>query len=344
MSPSFRRLSRRKLLRVAAAAIAAPALHARTASAAARAWRVTGRNIPELAAFDQTVEGFMRPRGIRSGSLAVTRDGRLVLARGYSWDDAPDMEVQPTSLFRIASLSKPLTSAAIMQLVQSANLSLSAPITSLLELSPSSGRSRESRLDQITVLQLLQHLGGWDRDRSFDPMFYDSAIRRALGIGLPVRIDDIITYMAGQPLDHAPGSGYYYSNFGYALLGRVIERVAGSGYEAWLKQALLSPLGIRRMRMGRSVLQDRAPGEVKYESTYTATTVISGSGATVPSPYGGFNLENMAAHGAWLASAVDLADGQARGVRILAISERRATPPAGMRRPRIMSRITVSGH
>jgi CubicO group peptidase (beta-lactamase class C family) len=307
MRPISRRLSRREYLSATACALAAPALRARTAWAASRSWRVTGRDIPELAAFDRTLEDFMRLRNIKSGSLAVTCNGRLVLARGYSWDDAPDMEVQPTSLFRIASLSKPLTAAAIMQLAQAGRLSLSAPITSLVEMRPSSGRSRESRLDQISILQLLQHLGGWDRDRSFDPMFYDSTIRRTLGIGLPIRIDDVITYMAGQALDSAPGSGYHYSNFGYALLGKAIERVTGSGYEQWMKDAVLSPLGIRRMRIGRSLLPDRAPGEVRYETIYNAPTVLNGSGATVPYPYGGFNQENMAAHGAWLASAVDLA-------------------------------------
>jgi CubicO group peptidase (beta-lactamase class C family) len=306
MLPPSRRLTRREYLAATACALAAPALRARTASAATRSWRVTGHDIPELAAFDRTIEDFMRLRNIKSGSLAVARNGRLVLARGYSYDDAPDMEVQPTSLFRIASVSKPLTSAAILQLAQAGRLSLSAPITSLVDMRPASGRSRDSRLDQVTILQLLQHLGGWDRDRSFDPMFYDSTIRRALGIGLPIRIDDVITYMAGLSLDSTPGSTYAYSNYGYALLGKAIERVTGVGYEQWMKDAVLSPLGIRRMRIGRSLPQDRAPGEVKYETTYTATTVMDGSGARVPYPYGGFNQENMAAHGAWLASAVDL--------------------------------------
>ncbi len=239
---------------------------------------------------------------MRSGALAVTNDGRLVLARGYSWDSAPDMEAQPTSLFRIASISKPLTAAAVMQLVDRGLLSLSAPVTSIVDL----GRQRDSRVHDITILQLLQHLGGWDRDRSFDPMFYDSTIRGALGISLPVRLTDIVTYMAGRQLDSAPGAGHYYSNYGYALLGRVIERITNSGYEAWLKHAILSPLGITRMRLGRSLIEDRAPGEVRYESTFTGGTVLNGSGARVPAPYGSFHFENMDAHGQWLASAVDL--------------------------------------
>ena len=271
-----------------------------------RQWRVTGYDIPELKSFDQTIEEYMRARNIRSGELAVTCNGRLVLAHGYSWDDGTNASVQPTSLFRIASLTKPFTAAVILRLVQDGRLDLATPITSILPLTPPSGRQRDPRFEQITVLHLLQHLGGWDRDRTFDPMFYDATISRALNVPLPIDVNHIITFMAGQSVDRPPGTAYYYSNFGYALLGRVIEHVTGLSQEAAVRDTLLQPLRIGRMRLGRTRPELKAEGEVTYESIYTATTVMNGSGATVPSQYGGFNLENMAAHGAWLGSAIDL--------------------------------------
>jgi CubicO group peptidase (beta-lactamase class C family) len=318
--------------------MALPFLLPSRGSAVAREWRVRGIDVPELSSFDRTIEDYMRLRNIKSGALAVTNNGRLVLARGYCWDDEPDMAIEPTSLFRIASISKPITAAAIMQLVERAGLSLSTPLTALVSMEPPRGQQLDSRLGAITLSHLLQHLGGWDRDRSFDPMFIDATVRRALGTGLPVQLADIITYMSGQRLDSTPGSAHAYSNFGYALLGKVIERVANSGYEAWVRNAVLAPLGIGRMRQGRTLLRDRAAGEVKYESTFRSTSVMDGSGASVPYPYGGFNCENMAAHGNWLASAVDLVrfatafdqPGQSPILSAASIDQTFALPPLGM--------------
>ena len=72
-------------------------------------WRTTGRDVPQLVSFDQAMQQFMQDRNIPGGALAVTRNGQLVLARGYSWSLDRRVTIEPTSLFRIASLSKPIT-------------------------------------------------------------------------------------------------------------------------------------------------------------------------------------------------------------------------------------------
>ncbi|MEV6862076.1 serine hydrolase domain-containing protein [Streptosporangium subroseum] len=90
------------------------------------------------------------------------------------------------------------------------------------------------------------------------------------------------------------------------LLGLVVEKVSGQSYESYVKQKLLAPAGITRMRLGRSLRSQAAPGEVPCYSQYTAKTVLDDSGTVVPSPYGGFNMLNHDANGGWLASAVDL--------------------------------------
>ena len=82
--------------------------------------------MPALAGFDNQMKAFMQARGVTAGQVAVTYKGRLVLARGYSTSTA--LAVQPTSLFRIASLSKSFTAAAIVKLVQDGKLSLSTPV------------------------------------------------------------------------------------------------------------------------------------------------------------------------------------------------------------------------
>jgi CubicO group peptidase (beta-lactamase class C family) len=286
---------------VAAAGTAVGTSVGRPADAAAT-WKTTGTAVSALAGFDNQMKAFMQARGVSAGQLAVTYKGRLVLARGYS--TVSSLEVQPTSLFRIASVSKSITAAAIMKLVQDGKLSLSTPVTKILTITPPAGQVRDTRWSSITIKRLLQHLGGWDRDLSGDPNFKDATISRALGVPMELRHADVIKYMAGQKLNFTPGSKAVYSNFGYLLAGRVIEKVSGLSYAAYVQQKLLAPLKIRRMALGWSIA--RHAGELPYESQYTGRTVLDNSGATVAAPYGTFSMRIQDANGGWIASAPDL--------------------------------------
>lgn len=256
-------------------------------------WRQTGPEVPELSAFDETMKEFMTSRNVSAGALALTYRSRLVFARGYTWADANTPAAKPTSLFRIASLSKSITAAGILKLVEEKQLKLDDKILDVLPFGPPKGKEIDPRLRKVTILDLLQHLGGWDRDIAFDPMFADKRISEAMGSPMPIGPADIITYMNGQSLQHGPGTKYAYSNYGYCLLGRVIEQKMGMSYENYIRQTILSPLGITSMRIGHSKREDRVAGEVTYESKDN-------------SAYGTFNLENMDAHGGWLASAPEL--------------------------------------
>jgi CubicO group peptidase (beta-lactamase class C family) len=181
----------------------------------------------------------------------------------------------------------------------------------MLNLQPAvaSFRDPEPRLRGITIRQLLQHTGGWDRDKSFDPMFRSERIARATNTSPPATPQNIIRYMLSRELDFDPGTRYAYSNFGYCVLGRIIEKVTGRGYEQFVKEKVLAPLGITRMRLGVTLDGKQAPGEVRYYTSEDglAQNVFPGQGEKVPWPYGGFHLEAMDAHGGWIASAVDLA-------------------------------------
>ena len=274
----------------------------------ARAWTTTGTYNANLASFDTAMQTFMQARNIPAGSLAVTQDSRLVYARGYRWDGYNLDPVNPDSLFRIASLTKPLTSMAIMKLVQDGVLHLSDHLTTLLSL-PS---PLDSRMNDITLLELLQHLGGWNRDTTgFDPMFADQTIATALGKSLPISQQDIITYMTTKRmLDFTPGTLYDYSNYGYLLLGRIIEAVTHLPYATFMQNAVFTPLGISRIMQGASEFEYREAGEVPYyvaDPGLYANFRHAGAPVNAMVPYGNFNLENMDSHGAYLASAVDLA-------------------------------------
>jgi N-acyl-D-amino-acid deacylase len=269
----------------------------------------TGLAVPELASFDRVLMDLMQKWGIPGGAIAVVKDGRLVLARGYGYSDATTKEpVAPDALFRIASVSKPITAVAVLGLVEQGKLDLDARAFAMLpNLTPPSGSTVDPRLDGITVRQLLSHLGGWDRDRSYDPMFRATQIAQALGTPAPASVESVIRFMRGQPLDFTPGERYAYSNFGYAVLGRIVERVSGRSYGAYVRESVLRPMGITRMFLGHSLAEDRLPGEVRYYDGAGLTTSVFPPGGQVPVPYGGFNIEAMDAHGGWVASAVDLA-------------------------------------
>lgn len=259
-------------------------------------------------AFDREMEVFMEARKVPGGALAVVKNRRLVYAKGYGWADRDaKVPVQADSLFRIASISKPITAVAVMQLIEKGKLKMEQAALEVLapDLCKGGNAAADERVRRITVRQLLEHTGGWDRDKSYDPMFRCKMIAEKQGVPCPPGPKDIICYMLGQPLDFDPGSRYAYSNFGYLLLGRMIERLSGVGYEEYIKKQVLAPLGITRMRLGES--RRSGLGEVKYYTAEGGTTRSVFDQTKVPWPYGGFNLEAMDAHGGWVASAIDLA-------------------------------------
>jgi len=302
-------ISRREFLKsMVSAGAAAALLSVRPLLAQdSRQWHTTGLDLPALRSIDDVLRGFMQERGIPNGSLAITRRGKLVFARGYSWTDNAAELTQPDSLFRIASLSKPITSAAIFSLVEKNQLKLSDKLADILTLTPQRGKKLAAQLDKITVEHLLQHLGGWNRDKTFDPMFYDVPISTALKVDLPISRQQIVTYMNDQNLQSTPGTAFSYSNYGYCLLGRIIEAITSQPYASYVRSALLQPLRIQRMKLGASLLSKRQPGEVLYYTSYKGTRPsVLHPGQQVPMPYGSFNLENMDSHGGWLASAIDL--------------------------------------
>jgi len=263
-----------------------------------------------LKSFDETMEAQLRLQKLTGAALAVAKDGRLVYAKGFGLGDVVNKApVEPLSLFRIASLSKPVTAVAILKLAQDGKLDLDAKAFSLLDLKPADESKVDPRLADITVRHLLQHTGGWNRDKSGDPMFKAAEISAALGVPSPPTSVNIIRYMLGRPLDVDPGARYAYSNFGYCVLGRIIEQRTGESYDTYVKKAVLAPMGISRMTLGRSLRENREKDEVTYypgAAKPVKPVFESIKEDKVPAPYGAFNLEAMDAHGGWIASAVDL--------------------------------------
>jgi CubicO group peptidase (beta-lactamase class C family) len=280
---------------------------------------ITGAAVPGMGSYDQLLPDLMRKYAIPGGAVAVVRDGKLIYARGFGYADVENRTpVQPDALFRIASVSKPITSVAIMKLVEEGRLQLDEPVAPLIEhLTPAPGATVDPRWEQITIRQLLNHTGGWDRNKpngGFDPMFRPATAAAALDAPAPASAETVIRYMKGLPLDFDPGTKYVYSNFGYAILGRVIERSSGLPYEEYVRARVLQPVGASRTRQGRTRRSDALPDEVKYYmpgepglglTAPLVPSVFPGEG-TAPITYGGYYLEAMDSHGGWVSSTVDL--------------------------------------
>jgi N-acyl-D-amino-acid deacylase len=267
---------------------------------------LTGQWVPELESVDTRVRDLMQGWDLPGGAIAVAKDGRLVYARGFGHADLDTCEpVAPDALFRIASVSKPITATTILKLVEAGLLDLDARVLPLIAL----GAPADPRMLDVTVRQLLWHAGGWDRALSGDPMGRARQAAEALGEPAPGGCSTIARYMLGFPLDFTPGTGYAYSNFGYCLLGQVIGAVTGESYEAYVRDQILAPLGIHRMQIGRTRPEQRLPGEVRYYDVLGAPLVPSvfpDVTDLVPAPYGGWYQEAHEAGGGWVGAAPDL--------------------------------------
>jgi CubicO group peptidase (beta-lactamase class C family) len=280
---------------------------------------MTGTSIPSLRAVDQVVTNFMAKYRVPGGAFGIVKDGRLVYVRGFGYANTQTLElVRPDSLFRIASLSKAVTAMAVLNLVEQGLIGLDQPAFGVLNYpAPTyAGAKVDPRLGSITIRHLLNHTGGWNRNTAsnpdgevgFDPTV-NWTVRAAtdMGTSAPASAQTVVRWMIGKPLQFNPGTQYQYSNFGYTVLGRIIEQVTGTNYEQFVR-SLLARANITRMRIGGSQHVDKLPGEVTYYdypgSPLTGSIFPQDKGP-VPLPYN-FSCSTMDAHGGWVASVIDL--------------------------------------
>lgn len=311
-------INRRRVLQMGGASLATAAMSPRVARAQGNAtpgslqeMPVTGEAVPELADFDRVMTELMPKWHLPGGQLAIARDDRLVYNRGFGYASVEDQEpVAPDALFRIASTTKPITTVAILMLVDAGELALDTPVFPLLAYERLPNAPYDSRLDRITVEQLLVHAGGWNSALGIDPQYQPWTLlaSQTLGAEIPAEAETIVRFMVSQPLDFDPGTLSAYSNFGFNVLGRVTEHLSGEPYEQFVRDNVLAPAGIARMAIGGTTLEERFDGEVRYYSPpglEPRASVFPDEGY-VPVGYGGFYMRSLDAHGGWVASAQDL--------------------------------------
>jgi len=246
------------------------------------------------------------PPGI---AVAVVRDGKLVVARAWGTADlAGTQPLRPDNLFRVASVSKPVTGIAALKAIEDGLLDPDAAVFDVLaQYLPPSGA--DPRLPLVTVRNLLHHTSGWDfYDFPDDPLFRSKEIADALQSTLPLEPGTLVRWLAMQPLAFDPGTDFAYTNIGYVTLGRVIEETTGFGYEDFVRRFVLQPSGITTARLAGVTRAERAPKEVEYESFRNSIwkSVFDGVTVVTEPAYGGINLVGFDASSAWLFSVVDL--------------------------------------
>ena len=280
---------------------------------------VRGKAVPQLKPFDDAMVNFMLARNIPGGTLVVMKDGKVLLERGYGWKDkAETVAMPPNALLRLASVTKPFTMAIVRKLVAEGALNLSdrvfclpgSPANCHLDIDPwPNPNAFDVRLRDITIQHLMDHKGGWDRAISGDPMFKAIEIAGDLGVASPPSKENIARWVLGKPLDHTPGTTDAYSNFGYMLLGLIIEQETGQDYTTYLRDEIMNPLGVpdSEIALGRTLASLANPREPYYHAAGQGTSVYPPHGLA-EWPYGPWHLEAMEAHGGLIASARAVAE------------------------------------
>jgi CubicO group peptidase (beta-lactamase class C family) len=273
---------------------------------------IVGFPSASMIAFDQQFVDLMNTYAVPGMAMAVSRNGTIVIERGYGLLDLNDPNSQATTAnsFRVASVSKPITAMAILKLIEQGPLTLETLVWDLLNddfpLLP--GETLANGVDQIQILHLLQHSAGWD-DSVYDPMFDVDKIAKEAGMPPPADQRAIVRKMWSKDLVNTPpGSKFAYANFHYCLLGRVIEHVTGQRYADYVASIMLGPMMMNSTFQGSSFLSGRHPGEARYfpyPGEPQSNSVFPPFGL-VDAPYGSFDLENMDSHGGWVSSPRDL--------------------------------------
>ncbi|UCH14946.1 MAG: beta-lactamase family protein [Bacteroidales bacterium] len=263
-----------------------------------------------MASIDSIFEDFIKRKKIKGASVALTKDSKLIYAKGFGLaDEETGTMVEPKHVFRIASVSKLITAVTIMKIAEEGMIEINDHVFGPEGILNDSVylNYKDKRVEEITILNLLNHTSGWNNKKD-DPLFQSLSIARKMNVEPPADIETIIKYYLQKNLYYNPGTRYSYSNFGYAVLGKVIEKVTGMSYEDYVQFAILHPIGIYDMHVGKSSFSERFKNEVCYYVQGRDSRVYSfdGSGKLAPQVYGGNNIELLSAAGGWVASAPEL--------------------------------------
>jgi serine beta-lactamase-like protein LACTB, mitochondrial len=201
---------------------------------------------------ETAISAAMSQAGIPGLSVAIVAEGKLAWSNGYGLADVENfVPAKASTVYRLASISKPITAVAVMQLVERGKLDLDAPVQKYCA-------AFSTKQWPVTTRQLLGHLGGV---RHYKDGELDNENTRHF-----TRLNDTLSFFKDDPLSHEPGTKYLYSTYGYNLLGCVVEGASGQNYLEYVRQNIFAPAGMLTIRDDdpAAIIPNRAQG---YEKT-----------------------------------------------------------------------------
>ena len=213
---------------------------------------------PDIQALDSFIAGELKAKGLVGLSVALMIDGKIVLAKGYGLSALDGTPATPETPFAIGSVTKQFTCTCILKLAEAGKLSVNDKVAKYYP-----GLTRAA---DISLLDLMNHVSGY-------PDYYplDFTDRRMLK---EIHPDDLIKEFAGGKLDFEPGSRYSYSNTGFIILGRVVEKVSGRPFGKFLTEEILKPLGLN------NTLYEPDPNQAGIARGYTTFALSKPEPAT----------------------------------------------------------------
>ena len=220
---------------------------------------------------DEYVRQFMAERHIPGAAVAVMKNGKVVKIKGYGVASLEhNVPVTTDTVFEIGSVSKQMTAAGIMLLVEEGKVSLDEKISTYLPDTPDTWRD-------VTVRHLLTHSSGI---KSYSSLTGFALLER-------LKVADFIKLLAPHPLEYIPGERNIYSNTGFTLLAYIIESTSGKPYIEFMRERIFRPLGMTKTddRDPEYIILNRATGYEwrgdRYAGRSWDLTDLKGAGSIV---------------------------------------------------------------
>jgi len=213
--------------------------------------------VAEAARVEELVQRHMAQPGAVALSVAVARGAEMLYEKAHGKADLEfDVPADALTMFRIGSVTKQFTAAALLKLAEEGRVEVDAPLTEYLPEYPTHGH-------EITLRHLLTHTSGIRN-------YTDLGERWELVRARELPDEELVALWKDEPLDFEPGTRWSYSNSGYYLLGMVIAKVTGESYAEYLHEAFLEPLHLTRTRYdsNRDVIPNRAQGYAFEENVF----------------------------------------------------------------------------
>jgi len=267
-------------------------------------------DLEETEKFDAAIRRFMRYWDIKGASFALMKNDSLIYAKGYGYSDIKDsIKCEVKNVFRVASVSKLITAVAIMRLCETGKLTTQDFVFGEEGILCDSLflNYRDKNIKKITVEHLLRHTGGFANPHG-DAAFNTDLVAKYLGKELPLSMDDMVQYATRIRLRARPGGWFNYSNLGYIILSKVVEKASGMPYEIYVKDSVLAPMGCYDMHLANNFSDEFLENEVKYYEVREAEPVpaYDGSDTLVMKSRGGNDVHGLYGAGGWVASPVEL--------------------------------------